>query len=60
MERRMASWKRLYLSKGGRLILIKSTLSNLPMYYLLLFPILIDVAKKLAKTSARYFMGRYK
>ena len=38
MERRLASWKRLYLSKGDRVILIKSTLSNLPMYFLSLFP----------------------
>ena len=28
-ERRLASWKRMYLSKGGRVTLIKSTLSNL-------------------------------
>jgi hypothetical protein len=39
MERRLASWKRMYLSKGGRATLIKSTLSNLPTYFLSLFPI---------------------
>jgi hypothetical protein len=39
IERRLASWKRLYLSKGGRVTLIKSTLSNLPTYFLSLFPI---------------------
>jgi hypothetical protein len=33
-ERRLARWKRSYLSKGGRLTLIKSTLSNLPTYYM--------------------------
>jgi hypothetical protein len=32
--RTLASWKRLYLSKGGRIALIKSTLSNLPTYLL--------------------------
>ena len=26
----LAGWKRLYLSKGGRITLIESTLSNLP------------------------------
>jgi hypothetical protein len=30
MARQLAPWKRLYLSKGGRVALIKSTLSNLP------------------------------
>jgi hypothetical protein len=33
VERRLASWKRSYVSKGGRLTLIKSTLSNLPTFY---------------------------
>ena len=44
VERRLARWKRLYLSKGGRLTLIKSTLSNLPTYLLSLFPIPADIA----------------
>jgi hypothetical protein len=37
MARRLAPWKRMYLSNGGRVALIKSTLSNLPTYLLLLF-----------------------
>ncbi|XP_042952153.1 uncharacterized protein LOC122289242 [Carya illinoinensis] len=32
IERRLARWKRLYLSKGGKWTLIKSTLSNLPTF----------------------------
>ena len=43
VERRLAGWKRLYLSKGGSLTLIKSTLSNIPTYLLSLFPILVDI-----------------
>jgi hypothetical protein len=49
MERRLAVWKRLYLSKGGKLTLIKSSLSNLPTYYLSLFPIPAGVANWLEK-----------
>ena len=44
MERRLAGWKRLFLSKGGRVTLIKSTLSKLPTYFLSLFPIPASVA----------------
>jgi hypothetical protein len=49
IERRLASWKRLYLSKGGRVTLIKSTLSNLPTYFLSLFPIPSSVASRIEK-----------
>ena len=36
-KKRLASWKRQYISKGGRLTLIQSTLSSLPIYFLSLF-----------------------
>ena len=49
MERKLASWKKLYLSKGGRVTLIKSTLSNLPTYFLSLFPISASVANRIAR-----------
>ena len=44
MEKRLAGWKRMYLSKGRRITLIKCTLSNLSTYYLSLFPIPVGVA----------------
>ena len=37
VNRKLAGWKKLYLSKGGRLTLLKSTLSNLPTYIFYLF-----------------------
>jgi hypothetical protein len=49
MTRRLTPWKSLYLSKVGRVVLIKSTLSNLPTYLLSLFPIPADVAKRIEK-----------
>ena len=33
----MALWKRQYISKGGRITLIHSTLSSLPIYFMSLF-----------------------
>ena len=44
IERRLASWQTLYLSKGGCLILLKSTLASLLTYFLSLFTILVSVA----------------
>ena len=44
IERRLAGWQTLYLSKGGRLTLLKSTLSSLPTYFLSLFTIPASVA----------------
>ncbi|XP_065636435.1 uncharacterized protein LOC136070423 [Quercus suber] len=49
MEKKLSSWKHLYLSKGGRLTLLKSTLSSLPTYYLSLFIIPKTVATKLER-----------
>ena len=33
-RKRLASWKMQYISKGGSLTLIRSTLSSLPIYYI--------------------------
>ena len=57
MEHRLAGWKRLYLSKGGHLTLLKSTLSNLPTYYLSLFPISVEMAKQIEKIQRNFLWG---
>ena len=49
MERKLASLKKLYISKGGRVTLIKSALSNLPTYFLSLFPIPASVANQITR-----------
>jgi hypothetical protein len=57
IERRLAGWQKIYLSKGGRLTLLKSTLSSLPTYYLSLFPIPVSVAKRIECIQWNFFWG---
>jgi len=49
VERKLSGWKGLYLSKGGRLTLLKFVLSSLPTYFLSLFTIPKFVADRLEK-----------
>ena len=57
MEKKLSSWKQLYLSKGGRLTLLKSTLSSLPTYYLSLFTIPKVVATRLERIQRNFLWG---
>jgi hypothetical protein len=43
----LSSWKRMYLSKGGQIAFIKSTLSNFPTYLMSLLPIPALVARRI-------------
>jgi hypothetical protein len=54
VERRLASWKKIYLSKGGRVTLIHSTLSSILTYYLSLFPVPVSVVKKLERLQREF------
>ena len=59
MRRRLVRWKRQYLSKGGRITLIKSTLASIPIYRMSIFRMPKSVAKRLEITK-RFSLGRGK
>ena len=49
LERKLVNWQQMYLSNGGRVTLIKSTISNHPTYFLSLFPLPVSVALHIDK-----------
>ncbi|KAJ9671525.1 hypothetical protein PVL29_025297 [Vitis rotundifolia] len=57
MRRRLAIWKRQYLSKGGRITLIKSTLASIPIYQLSLFRMPKSVVRRLEKFQRDFLWG---
>ena len=57
-QKRLASWKTQYISKGGRITLIRSTLSSLPIYYLPLFRMSQKVWNRLERIQRQFMWGR--
>jgi hypothetical protein len=54
-QRKLSSWKGKLLSMGGRLVLINSILTSLPIFMLSFFRISKGVLKKLDYYRSRYF-----
>ena len=57
-RKRLSLWKMHYLSKGGWLTLLKSTLSSLPTNFLSLFVIPKRVCARLEKIQRDFLWGR--
>ena len=57
MEKKLSGWKQLYLSKDGRLTLLKSTLSSLLTYYLSLFTIPKAMVTRLERIQRNFLWG---
>jgi hypothetical protein len=55
IEKKLSSWKGKYLSVGGRLVLINSVLSSLPMFMLSFFEVLKGVLEKLITSDLGFF-----
>ena len=57
VDRKLAGWKKLYLSKGGRLTLLKSTLSSLPTYFFYLYSPSLHMWQTKLRSSKRISCG---
>ncbi|RVW86004.1 putative ribonuclease H protein [Vitis vinifera] len=57
MRRKLALWKRQYLSKGGRITLIKSTLASIPLYQMSVFRMPNSVARRIEKLQRDFLWG---
>ena len=56
-RKRLAMWKRRYISKGGRLTLIRSTLSSMPIYFMSFFCMPRKVRLRLEKIQRDFLWG---
>ncbi|KAK0599556.1 hypothetical protein LWI29_006326 [Acer saccharum] len=57
LERRMAPWKKSFLNKGGRSVLIKNVMSSIPIYFMSMFKIPVGVAQNIEKLQRSFFWG---
>ncbi|KAK2649147.1 hypothetical protein Ddye_016636 [Dipteronia dyeriana] len=57
IEARLAPWKRKFLSKNGRLVLIKSVTSSIPIYYISVFKMPVGIAQRIEKLQQSFLWG---
>ena len=56
-RKRLAMWTRQYISKRGRLTLIRSTLSSMPIYFMSLFYLPRKLRLRLKKIQRDFLWG---
>ena len=58
MERRLGGWRARLLSRGGRLVLLKSVLSAIPTYFMSVFSLPVGICKRMEAIMRRFFWHR--
>ncbi|KAJ9566349.1 hypothetical protein OSB04_002315 [Centaurea solstitialis] len=58
-KNKLSGWKAKWLSFGGRLTLVKSVLSSMPLYYFSLFHAPVNVVKSLERVRRDFFGGMF-
>ena len=57
LRKRLSLWKKQYISKGGRMTLIRSTLSSMPIYCMSLFQMPRSVSLRLERIQRDFLWG---
>lgn len=57
VKKKLSSWKRKLLSFAGRLSLIKSALTNIPIYFLSIFKMPKRIIKVITKPQSNFLWG---
>ncbi|KAK2648436.1 hypothetical protein Ddye_015925 [Dipteronia dyeriana] len=57
LENRLRPWKKKFLNKGGRLVLIKNVMSSILVYYMSVFKIPVCVGQKIERHQRNFFWG---
>ena len=57
VRRRLAHWKRQYISKGGRITLINSMMASMPLYQMSIFCMPKLVARRSEKSQKDFLWG---
>ncbi|XP_015954786.1 uncharacterized protein LOC107479150 [Arachis duranensis] len=58
IEEKLSLWKAKVLSKAGKLVLIKSVINSLPVYYLSLYKMPSAVARRIITLQRRFLWGK--
>nr|XP_025628468.1 uncharacterized protein LOC112721637 [Arachis hypogaea] len=58
IEEKLSLWKAKVLSKAGKLVLIKSVINSLPIYYLSLYKMPSAVARRIITLQMRFLWGK--
>ncbi|GMJ04667.1 hypothetical protein HRI_004135900 [Hibiscus trionum] len=56
-EKRFAGWKAKLLSLGGSIVMVKSVLENLPVFFMSIFHMLVAVSSKLNSLITKFIWG---
>ncbi|KAK2637372.1 hypothetical protein Ddye_032164 [Dipteronia dyeriana] len=57
LENHLAPWKKSFLNKSGRLVLIKVVMSSIPIYFMSMFKIPVGIAIRVESLQRSFFFG---